>query len=105
MTSLAAYRAGLDRAALARLPFPVSAEGCIAAASTPDPATRDLVRYVCAARWEAAKVAGRIAEAAAWGRRHDVPVLMGEFGASAALNAPARLGWLAAVRWLASRTA
>jgi endoglucanase len=43
-------------------------------------------------------VAARIGAAASWGRRHGVPVVMGEFGASVALNAPARLGWLAAVR-------
>ncbi len=94
LTSLAAYRPGLDRAALARLPFPIAA----CDATTPDAPTRDLIRYVCAAHWDAAAIDARIAQAAAWGAAHGVPVLLGEFGATAALNAPARLAWLAAVR-------
>jgi hypothetical protein len=98
LTSLAAYRPGLDRAALARLPFPVTDAGCVAAEATTDAGTRDLVRTVCAMHWDAGVVVARIGAAASWGARHGVQVLMGEFGASAELNAPARLGWLAAVR-------
>jgi hypothetical protein len=98
LTSLAAYRPGLDRAALARLPFPVSPSGCAEAEATADVATRDLIRFVCATHWDAAAVTRRIGAAAAWGARWGVPVLLGEFGATAALNAPARLAWLAAVR-------
>jgi endoglucanase len=98
ITALAAYRAGLDRAALARQPFPTTAQGCAEAETTTDKPTRDLIRFVCATQWDADKLDTRIGTAAAWGRRHGVPVLMGEFGASAALNAPARLAWLAAVR-------
>jgi hypothetical protein len=98
LTSLAAYRAGLDRAALARMPFPVTEAGCAAAEAGTDAATRDVIRYVCATRWDAGAVAARIGAAAAWGARHGVTVLLGEFGASAALNAPARLAWMAAVR-------
>jgi len=98
LTSLAAYRPGLDRAALARLPFPTTASGCAALDATRDAATRDVIRFLCATRWDAAAVDARIAKAAAWGARNRVPVLLGEFGASAALNRPARLGWLAAVR-------
>jgi hypothetical protein len=98
LTSLAAYRPGLDRAALARLPFPTSAAGCAAVAATTNAATRDLIRFVCAMQWDAAAVAARIDAAAAWGARFGVPLLLGEFGATAALNAPARLAWLTAVR-------
>jgi endoglucanase len=98
LTSLAAYRPGLDRAALARQPFPMGASGCAAAEATPDAATRDLIRFVCATRWDEAAVDARIAAAASWGTRYRVPVLLGEFGATAALNAPARLAWLSAVR-------
>jgi hypothetical protein len=43
-------------------------------------------------------VAERIETAADWGRRHGAAVLLGEFGAARALNAPARLAWLRAVR-------
>jgi endoglucanase len=98
LTSLAAYGRGLDRAALSRLPFPTTAEGCDAAAAETDATTRDLIRYVCATHWDTAKVEARIAAAASWGATFGVPVLLGEFGASAALNAPARLAWLTAVR-------
>jgi endoglucanase len=98
LTSLAAYRPGLDRAALARLPFPLTQAGCADAVGATDAGTRDLIRYVCATHWDAAAIAARIGAAASWGKRYGVEVLMGEFGASAALNPAARLGWLAAVR-------
>ncbi|MDQ2801555.1 MAG: glycoside hydrolase family 5 protein, partial [Pseudomonadota bacterium] len=100
LTSLAAYRPGLDRAALARLPFPepdpVACER--SAAPVADPATAGLIRFTCAQGWTADKVAARIGEAAAWGRRHDVRLIAGEFGALAQLNNAARLTWLSAVR-------
>jgi hypothetical protein len=98
LTSLAAYRPGLDRGALARLPFPVG-DGCTATATrASDAATRDLMRYYCALGWDAPRVAEPIERAAAWGRLHHVPVLAGEFGASAALNPTARLAWLRTAR-------
>jgi endoglucanase len=100
LTALAAYRPGLDRAALARLPFPVEnrsrCEGLAEGAA--DAGTRDLMRYYCALAWDAAHVAESIERAAAWGRLHHVRVLAGEFGASAALNPSARLAWLRTVR-------
>jgi endoglucanase len=99
LTALAAYRPGLDRAALARLPFPMDTTGCRAAAdSTADATTRGVIGFVCGMNWDAARVGARIEQAAAWGRAHRAAVLLGEFGASRALNAPARLAWLAAVR-------
>ena len=101
LTALAAYRPDLDRAALARLPFPLAEPGCgQAAASTADAATRGLIHYVCAL---GADPAPRLAAAAEWGRRHHVAVLLGEFGATDRLNAPARLAWLGAVRTAAER--
>jgi hypothetical protein len=73
--------------------------GCRAAAdSTADAATRGLITFVCSMRWNAARVGARIERAAAWGREHHAVVLLGEFGAARALNAPARLAWLEAVR-------
>jgi len=100
LTSLAAYRPGLDRAAIARLPFPVADRAqCDATADTAfDPATRDLMRYYCASNWDLDHLTAIIDQAADWGRRHHVRLLAGEFGATAALNAPARLAWLLAVR-------
>jgi endoglucanase len=100
LTSLAAYRPDLDRAALAGLPFPVADQArCVdVAQGSADAPTRDLMRYYCALGWDAAQVTDAIGRAAAWGRLHHVRVLAGEFGASAALNPAARLGWLRVVR-------
>jgi endoglucanase len=98
LTSLAAYRQGLDRAALARLPFPVDAGCDTTAARAADPGTRDLMRYYCALGWDAPHIAEPIERAAAWGRLHHVRVLALEFGASADLNPAARLAWLRTVR-------
>lgn len=100
LTALAAYRPGLDRTALARLPFPVTdGATCRALADgTADRATADLMRFYCAQRWDTAKIAASIAEAGAWARRHHAIVFAGEFGASDQLNPGARVAWLAAVR-------
>jgi endoglucanase len=98
LTSLAAYRPGLDRAALARLPFPVNDRCDATAAGATDPGTGDLIRYYCALGWDQPHVAAAIERAASWGRLHHVRVLAGEFGASAELNPAARMGWLRAAR-------
>jgi endoglucanase len=100
LTSLAAYRPGLDRVALARLPFPVDDRPrCDATADgSADPATRDLMRYYCSLGWDAPRIATTLDRAAAWGRAHHVRLLAGEFGASVALNAQARIAWLRTVR-------
>lgn len=99
LTSLAAYRPGLDRAALARLPFPADdPTACARQAASTDPATQGLVGFVCAQHWNRSAVAVRIARAAAWAKRNGAAVLAGEFGASTRLNPPARLAWVAAVR-------
>jgi endoglucanase len=98
LTSLAAYRPDLDRAALARLPFPADdASACRAAAPAMDAPTRDLIAYYCAFGWGEARVRQTIETAASWARVHHVRLLAGEFGASAALNPPARVAWLRAV--------
>ena len=100
LTSLAAYRAGLDRAALARLPFPADDQSaCHAIADqAADPATQDLMHYYCSLNWDVSRIEASIEAAAAWGQIHHVHLLAGEFGASAALNTPARLAWLQTVR-------
>lgn len=100
LTALGAYRPGLDKAAMARLPFPVTdVSACTGIAdSTADTATAGLMRFYCAQRWDAAKLGAHVAEAAAWAERHHARVIAGEFGASSQLNAPARSAWLSAVR-------
>ncbi len=105
LTSLAAYRHGLDRVALARLPFPADDRAaCFRVANSgTDAATAALMRFYCGLHWDDRRIDRRIAVAAAWGRRNHAAVLLGEFGATAALNATARLNWLQAVRRSAER--
>ncbi|HET8995399.1 MAG TPA: cellulase family glycosylhydrolase [Acetobacteraceae bacterium] len=100
LTSLAAYRPGLDRASLADLPFPAANRAACfqVAARSSDPATAALIRFYCGLHWDAARIASRFAAAASWARRNHASLLLGEFGASAALNPLARLNWLSAVR-------
>jgi endoglucanase len=100
LTSLAAYRPGLDRAALARLPFPVDDRSlCEATADgSVDPPTRALMRYYCGLGWDASVIAANIDRAVRWARLYRVHLLAGEFGASADLNPSARMGWLKTVR-------
>ncbi len=98
LTSLAAYRPGLDRAALARLPFPADAPACASLAAGTDTDTAGVIQFYCKLRWDPAQIAQRIATAADWGRRNNAAVLLGEFGASAELAPIARTGWLRAVR-------
>lgn len=100
LTSLAAYRPGVDRAAFARLPFPVTDKTqCEATAdNAADPGSRDLMKYYCTLGWDDARISAIVEQAAAWARAHDVHLLAGEFGATAELNAGARLAWLKTVR-------
>ncbi len=62
LTSLAAYRPGLDRAALARLPFPVADRAaCDGTADTTwDPPTSDLMHYYCALGWDEVRLSATI---------------------------------------------
>ena len=105
LTSLGAYRPGLDATAMARLPFPVHDESACAAAAggTRDRPTLDLMRFYCAQRWDAARVEARIAAAGTWAKRNHVAVIAGEFGASQHLNMTARLAWLETVRTACER--
>lgn len=99
LTSLAAYRRGLDRAALARLPFPMAdPKHCRQVAHSADAATAALIGFVCAQHWDAARIGRQFSAVAAWRRRTGVSVVLGEFGASARLNRRARLAWIATVR-------
>jgi endoglucanase len=99
LTSLAAWKPGLNRGALARLPFPVvDGEACEAGVAGVEPTTAGVWRFYCAQGWNEAAIAQRINQAAEWGRRNHAVVLLGEFGASAMLNRAARLAWLGSVR-------
>ncbi|MBV8095560.1 MAG: cellulase family glycosylhydrolase [Acetobacteraceae bacterium] len=101
LTSLAAYMPGLDRAALGRLPFPVDEQSC--KLDDTDSRTAAIAAFYCSQHWDAARLEAPLAQAAEWGRRNHVTVLMDEFGASRALNGPARLAWLSAVRRASER--
>ena len=98
LTALAAYRPGLDIAALARLPFPMTPEACAPMATATDPATASLIRFVCAMDWDAGKLSAAFAKAGVWARDNHAALLLGEFGATVRLNPAARLAWLTEVR-------
>lgn len=90
--------ATLDRAAIARLPWPINAPGdCAPALATADAATRDLVRWFCGGRSDRAWLRGHFAPMMAFGRSHDVPMHLGEFGVAPELGAPQRRAFLADV--------
>lgn len=99
LTALAPWRHDVDHAALARLPFPAGDPAACARATEPaDAATRAVAAWYCGGGWDGAHVARRLDLIAGWARAHDAVVWIGEFGATRALDAPARLAWLAAVR-------
>jgi hypothetical protein len=99
LTTLAAYRPGLDQAALARLPFPTGdAAACRDHVPATDPTTAAVGGWYCGGGWDAAHVAARLDAVAEWGRAHDAAVWLGEFGATRQLNPAARLAWLETVR-------
>ncbi len=85
----------LDKSALATLPFPAS-DPCVRTQAIGD--TLAMMRAYCDEDWTAAKLRSRIAQAAEWAARNRASVLMGEFGATHALNARARLAWMSDVR-------
>ena len=100
LTALGAYRLGLDRRAMARLPFPAADSATCekAAAITEDAMTIGLIRFYCTLHWDATKIAARIAQVGTWAARNHVDVIAGEFGASRELNRESRVAWLTAVR-------
>jgi aryl-phospho-beta-D-glucosidase BglC (GH1 family) len=64
----------------------------------------ELLRGYGAERWDAARVAQRIGEAAAWGERHRVRLTCNEFGVYRAVAPPdARNAWIADVRQACER--
>jgi hypothetical protein len=99
LTALAAYRPGLDQAALARLPFPAGdAAHCRDRLAGADATTGAVGGWYCGGGWDAAHIAARLDAVAGWARAHDAAVWIGEFGATRQLNLAARLAWLGAVR-------
>jgi len=100
LTTLASFDPSLQSDALARLPFPVSGpRSCDAAAeATRDKRTIDVIRFYCSEQWNAAKLQGMVTNAADWGRRNQVALLAGEFGASDRLPPLTRLGWIGTMR-------
>ena len=92
---LADWLPALDKTELAALPFPYG-EPCPPGAATGE--TLAVMRAFCAEHWDLSRLRARLAQAAEWGWRNRIPVLMGEFGAIHTLNPAARLAWLLAVR-------
>ncbi len=92
---LADWAPSLDKSALAALPFPM-ADPCVRTPASGD--TLAMMLAYCGEDWTASKLRARIAQAANWAARNGTSVLMGEFGATHALNAGARLAWMSDVR-------
>ncbi len=87
-------------AALSSLPYPSSPEALESLmAQASDAATAAELQSYANERWDEDRIERRIADAAAWADRYDVPLIRGEWG-SYGLVAPAgdRLSWLRDVR-------
>lgn len=95
LTTLGAFEPTLDHKALAALPFS-AVPACVIPPT--DGRTKSVAAYYCAQGWNAAMLAARIAQAAAWAQKYNAALLAGEFGATVRLNIPARLAWLTAAR-------
>ena len=87
------------------VPYPVDSAGCGAvSAEQRDSSAARAMRQYCAQGWNTAAVERRLAKAEEWGRKHQVPVLLGEFGASSkAAPLEARAAWIRDVRMAAER--
>ena len=87
------------------VPYPVDSIPCAAfAAEQRDSSAARAMRRYCAEGWNAATIERRLAKAQDWGRKHQVPVLLGEFGVSSRAAAPAaRAAWIRDVRTAAER--
>ena len=82
------------------LPYPSSPEAVAALLpAVTNETARGALRQYGEERWDASRVEREVAHAAAWGRRHNVPLTCNEFGAYRAYTpAEARLRWIADVR-------
>jgi len=85
---------------LANLPYPSTPENVAAAhAQVPDAINQQTVEHYGLARWNAARVDAEIAEAAAWGKRWNVPLTCNEFGVYRGTSNPNyRAAWIHDVR-------
>ncbi|HEY8105526.1 MAG TPA: cellulase family glycosylhydrolase [Gemmatimonadales bacterium] len=87
------------------VPYPVDNVPCAAfAVEQRDSSAARAMRRYCAEGWNAATIERRLAKAKEWSRQHEVPVLLGEFGASSRAAPPAaRAAWIRDVRMAAER--
>ena len=85
---------------ITRLPYPSTPAAVAATAETIDDSTaRQAVEEYGRERWDGDKILGEIAEVAAWGERHGVPIVCNEFGVYRRHSDPAhRAAWLEDVR-------
>ena len=85
---------------LTSLPYPSTPENVAAAhAQVPDPINQQTVERYGLDRWNAARVDAEIAEAAAWGKKWNVPLTCNEFGVYRGTSNPTdRAAWIHDVR-------
>ncbi|WP_189422777.1 glycoside hydrolase family 5 protein [Devosia pacifica] len=83
------------------LPFPArySDRPVQALANTLEPSGRSILETEFKTNWTTAAIAEHFATAAAWSRRHGIPLMLGEFGAARfCADAQSRATWTRAVR-------
>jgi len=85
---------------LTNLPYPSTPENVAAAhAQAPDPINQQSIERYGLDHWNAARIDAEIAEAAAWGKRWNVPLTCNEFGVYRGTSNPAdRAAWIHDVR-------
>ena len=85
---------------LTNLPYPSTPENVATAhAQVPDPINQQSVERYGLARWNAARVDAEMAEAAAWGKKWNVPLTCNEFGVYRGTSNPTyRAAWIHDVR-------
>jgi endoglucanase len=87
--------AGPEVIALRDVPYPYAKPLCDAVTlAQKDETTRAKMRAYCNEHWDATKLMRTLSRATAWGKKYDVPVWMGEFGAICKAPHDARSAWL-----------
>jgi len=84
---------------LRNFPYPSSPESVAARLDSVPPKARELLQWHGEQRWNRERIGHELERAAAWGRKHQVPVWCSEFGVLKKQVAPAdRAAWLRDVR-------
>lgn len=94
--------AGEEVALLHDLPYPFNSQTCATVIPTIDESARAFAQSYCDEQWDAAKIEGQIAAAAAWAKQNNVILTANEFGVYSAgfVRPEDRNAWITDVRSL-----